>query len=470
MPTSKENVAAHFAGSFYPASKSELQEMISALGAKAKKPCPDPGPLRALVMPHAGYIYSGATAAQGAATLTGKTYQTVLVMAPDHRVGLGQVAVSSAASFSTPLGEIPLAPLAAKLTGEQPDLFAPNSYSDEAEHAVEVTLPFLQTFLGHFNLVPMVIGAQSVAEIAQAIGPELNDQTLLVASSDLSHFLSDDEARAKDKETLDAIMAMDQGQLLVNDNKACGLIPIRVIMTLAEQNNWRPMLLDYSTSAESSGDRERVVGYAAIAFYDKETKAHEFSRAEQDDLLQLARETIRHGLRGAETEEDEGDDDFPAGHLYQPRGVFVTLHKDKELRGCIGSIMPVESLVDSIRHNASSAAFHDPRFKPVTAEELTEIDIEISVLSPPCPLPFTNHDELLTLLKPHHGVVLQLGHCQATFLPQVWQQLPQPQQFLEQLSVKAGLQKDDWRQANIEISIYTVESFGEEEREKKGEN
>ena len=181
---------------------------------------------------------------------------------------------------------------------------------------------------------------------------------------------------------------------------------------------------------------------------------------EQRSLLKLARDTISHKLGAVDTKEVEH---FPQTYLHEPRGVFVTLHKQGQLRGCIGSIMPVESTLDSIRHNAINAALHDSRFPPVSSDELSEIDIEISILTTPEPLPYTSHQELLELLAVRPGVILRQGNHQATFLPQVWQQLQDPQLFLEHLCLKAGLSKESWQEPTIEISTYTVESFAEKE-------
>ena len=184
----------------------------------------------------------------------------------------------------------------------------------------------------------------------------------------------------------------------------------------------------------------------------------EISKEEQEELLALARNTLIHSL-GMSSEKIVPRFDSPI--IHQPHGVFVTLHRHGQLRGCIGSIMPVESIVDGVRHNAINAAFHDSRFPRLTPEELADTEIEISILSNPHPLPFGSHEELLGLLKPDMGVILRQGAHQATFLPQVWQQLPDQQSFLEHLSLKAGLSKDGWQDPNIEISTYHVLSFHE---------
>lgn len=448
---------AHYAGSFYPADPQELTQLIDRLKNDAKLPAVPVTPLRAVIIPHAGYIYSGLTAAHSALALEGKSFDPVIIMAPDHRVGLHQAAITDSSTFSLPSGTIAINPLARQLCEDFPDLFAPNTVSDHQEHAVEVTLPFLQNCLPPFSMVPMVIGQQDPRAIAAALTPHINPHTLLVASSDLSHFLPYDEAVSKDKETLAAILDLNQMALRENDNKACGLIPIRVILTMAQQQDWQPVLLHYSNSGDTAGDRQRVVGYAAIAFYEK--AGENISLDEQQQLLSLARNTITHALGAAK---EKIVPHFTNPLLHQPHGVFVTLHAHGQLRGCIGSIMPEESIVDGVRHNAINAAFHDPRFPAVSVAELADIAIEISILSPPQPLAFTTHAELLTILTSDLGVILRLGNRQATFLPQVWEQLPEPEDFLTQLSLKAGLNQDGWRDPNITISTYKVIAFAEE--------
>ena len=261
-------IPAHYAGSFYPATAAEISATITQLKQEARLPTLPDSPLRAVVLPHAGYIYSGLTAAHVALALEGHHFDPVIAMGPDHRVGLARAAISSGSAFSLPGGDIPIHPLASQLRREYPELYESNPSSDNQEHSVEVILPFLHHSLPPFSFVPMVIGQQDPIRIAASLTPHLTPQTLLAASSDLSHFLPYEEAVAKDKKTLAAILKLDQTDLLANDNKACGLLPIRVIMTLAEENNWQPVLLDYRNSGDTAGDRQRVVGYAGLAFYE----------------------------------------------------------------------------------------------------------------------------------------------------------------------------------------------------------
>lgn len=187
------------------------------------------------------------------------------------------------------------------------------------------------------------------------------------------------------------------------------------------------------------------------------------TRLSDDDkkaLLALARSVIA-AEAGAEAQ--TATPRKVSADLTQPRGCFVSLHKKKALRGCIGIIEPVAPLMDGIRDNAINAAFRDPRFPPLDARELAEIDIEISVLTTPAPLAFSSPRDLLRQLKPGvHGVILTKGGRRSTFLPQVWKQLPEKERFLEHLCMKAGMKRDCWKDPGVEVQVYEVECFSEE--------
>ena len=257
-----------WAGSFYPDNPVHLRSLIGDLHKEAEGDKVNLGKarLRALILPHAGYIYSGLTAAHGTILLSGQPVKTVILLGPAHHVGVAGSAVSRAATYRTPLGDIPLAPLGAKLQEEHGDLFQENIASEQAEHSLEVILPFLQESLGKFSLVPLVVGQTDTKRTALALAPIVTDDVLVVISSDLSHFLDYDSAVLKDRQTINAILDMDMTALLGNDNKACGMVGIQILLHLARLKKWQPHLLHYSNSADTTGDRDRVVGYGAIAF------------------------------------------------------------------------------------------------------------------------------------------------------------------------------------------------------------
>jgi hypothetical protein len=243
-------------------------------------------------------------------------------------------------------------------------------------------------------------------------------------------------------------------------------------MHLAKKKGWKPQPLDYRNSGDTAGDKSRVVGYCAVAFtstqakpapdkhtVNPQTKA-QFNTAERAFLLGLARRSLKESTAGSGLPEIVAKDVPPA--CCAERGCFVTLSKAGELRGCIGNILPAGPLYQSVLENACNAALRDPRFAPVTAEEAGQLRIEISVLTQPEPLAFASPDDLLDKLQPHRdGVVLKIGQRSATFLPQVWEKLPDKTQFLSHLSAKAGCAPDAWRGKNVSVSIYHVESFEE---------
>jgi AmmeMemoRadiSam system protein B len=259
-----------WAGKFYPESPAELMETINRLSVEAEKTVvvqPDDRKLKAIVIPHAGYVYSGWTAAHACAVLKGKQFKRVILMGPDHRIGFSNAAISPVDAYQTPLGLVPLHKDAAKLrTGST--LFQAVPASDQMEHSLEVVLPFLQYSLKNFSLIPMVMGNRGDFQaVNNHIADLLDNETLIVVSSDLSHFLPYNQAKIRDKETINMILNLEDEKLLVRENAACGVIPLCSVIRFADRFNWRPELIHYSNSGDTAGTKDRVVGYAAIAFY-----------------------------------------------------------------------------------------------------------------------------------------------------------------------------------------------------------
>ena len=461
------------AGRFYPADGDELARTIDRLtqSAAAKKPTiPYRGKLKALILPHAGYIYSGFTAAHAAGVLKGGHYQRVVLIGPDHYVGFNGAAVSDVDAYQTPLGVVKLDPVCRTLRRAS-TLFASRPLSDQKEHSLEVVLPFLQRYLDPFMLVPVVVGKVDIDLIAAKLAPLLKGQTLLVVSSDLSHFLPYTAAVARDLETIHLIETLNGRQLMGRDNCACGKAPILIAMKLAQQYQWRPTLLSYTNSGDTAGDKRRVVGYAAIAFWEG---PHQMSRSKETIepftpeqgrvLIQLARQTLQQRLRDPITDSDRAklEEALKDPAFQHHHGTFVTLKKRGQLRGCIGSLTAAESIKEDVRHNAQNAAFRDPRFGPLTRSELDQVEIEVSILTPPVPLSYTDGQDLLTKLRPGiDGVIIRRGAASATFLPQVWEQLPDKTDFLAHLCQKAGLSSNAWQSGKLEVKTYQVQYFEE---------
>ena len=257
-----------YAGSFYPETRSELTSIIEQLTGRVKQAhinAPPNTSLKALIMPHAGYMYSGLTSAHISLVLKENQFKKVIVMAPDHRMGFTGGAISDVTAYETPLGLIPLNKDAATLRGNK-YLFQAIPASDRLEHSVEVVLPFLQYFLKNFELIPIVLGRGNDLSdrVSAALDPLMNQNTLLVASSDLSHYLSYPEAVDRDRETIKMICDLNAGKLLTRENAACGRIPILVVINMARRHGWQPMLLHYSNSGDTAGDRSRAVSYTHL--------------------------------------------------------------------------------------------------------------------------------------------------------------------------------------------------------------
>ena len=258
-----------YAGSFYPSTRIKLENTIERLTKSAKEThlqVPAQKSLKALILPHAGYIYSGLTAAHAALVLTEKQFLKVILMGPDHKIGFKNCAVSNFDAYQTPLDLIKLNQDGLKSLFQQ-NIFQSFPESDRLEHSIEVILPFLQYYLKEFELVPIVMGPGNINRITSAIEKLIDQDTLLVASSDLSHYMEYSKAVVKDKETIKLILNFDSDKLMMCDKCACGKIPILIVIKMARRHSWQPVFLHYSNSGDTAGNHSMVVGYTAIAFY-----------------------------------------------------------------------------------------------------------------------------------------------------------------------------------------------------------
>jgi AmmeMemoRadiSam system protein B/AmmeMemoRadiSam system protein A len=460
------------AGSWYPADSAKLKKEIdhfTRLAQKAQIQILSTKHLKALILPHAGIACSGQTAAHASFVLIGKRSPKVILMGPDHYVRFRDGAISDVNAYETPLGSVKLHPDAHKLRS-QSDLFQAVPASDRNEHSLEMVLLFLQSYMENFRLIPIVVCQTNIQRIAQALDKIIDSDSLLVVSSDLSHYLPYAEAIEKDRETIQWILNLEASKLLKTRDRACGAIPISILIQVAQQHNWQPVLLHYSNSGDTCGNRAGVVGYAAIAFFGdqpmqkKNESSQQLSEKQGQVLVKLARQTIMEKL-GCEVPETEAEsvESALADECYQSHcGTFVTLKIDGQLRGCIGNLTATEPLSEGVRQNAINAAFHDPRFSPLTEKELDQIDIEVSILTEPQSLGYSDSTDLLSKLRVNvDGLIVRKGYSSATFLPQVWEQLPNPEDFLAHLCMKAGLPSDAWRDTKLEVLTYQVQYFEE---------
>jgi AmmeMemoRadiSam system protein B/AmmeMemoRadiSam system protein A len=485
-PAERQVREAAVAGIFYPGRKEDLAKAVDQYLSDVK-PVPI-GNLRGLICPHAGYEFSGPVAAIAYKQLAGRDVDTVIVMAPSHYADFEGASIPDAGAYQTPLGAVALSPRTEKLVKTPPFVRNPPCqvarpgwwrqapkelppFGEDTphtwEHSLEVQLPFLQRTLKEFTIVPIVFGRADPEKAADALAPFLDEKTILVASSDLSHFYPYDAALQLDASCIRAICDLDVEWM--EGEEACGKLPILTLMHLAKKNKWQAKLLDYRNSGDTSGDKSRVVGYAAIAFFQPEkgkppaeAPTSQLTPEEGEVLLELAAKTVQQVVQhGTQPSVDLAD--LPES-LREPRACFVTLNKEGQLRGCIGSIFPREPLGRAVVGRARSAATEDSRFPRVKPEELEQLEIEVSVLTVPGRLEFESPDDLLRKLRPEvDGVVLRLGRRQATYLPQVWEKIPDAETFLTHLSEKAGLWPDAWKSPNAMILVYQVQAFQQSE-------
>jgi AmmeMemoRadiSam system protein B/AmmeMemoRadiSam system protein A len=417
---------------FYPRDARELEREVAGLIDGVEGLTPRFGHPKALIVPHAGYIYSGPVAARAYDELAAArgVVKRVVLLGPVHRVPVRGLALPGVEAFETPLGRIPVDAAAARaLAPCRQVVVSPAAHA--MEHSLEVQLPFLQKMLGEFSLLPLAVGDAKPQEVAEVIerlwgGPE----TLFVLSTDLSHYHDYERARALDRATLARIASFDTD---INHEEACGATPLNGFLAAARLHGLSIRLLGACNSGDTAGGKDRVVGYSAFALYEGARVSLENAG---EALLDIARGAISHHL-GVVGEAPLTD---AAPWLTRPGASFVTLMLEDRLRGCIGSLAATRRLGEDVAENALAAALRDPRFAPLAADEWRRCQLEVSVLSPAKPLHFGDEAEMLAQLRVgEDGVILEHQGRRATFLPQVWEGLPDKRQFLGELMRKAGI-------------------------------
>ena len=432
--------AAAVAGYFYPGGAGELDNTVRGL-LGAVPPTDDPAP-KAMIAPHAGYVYSGPVAASAYARLkpARERITRVVLIGPAHRIALRGLAVPSAEAFATPLGTVPVDLEAVAKLRRLPQVTVTDE-AHEGEHCLEVHLPFLQDVLAAFSIVPIVAGMASAEEVAEALevvwgGPE----TLIVVSSDLSHYLDYQSARRIDAATTQAIERLRPGD--IGRDQACGRVPITGLLAVAQRRRLACRTVDVRNSGDTAGTKDRVVGYGSYLFFEPGPSEH-FRERHGETLLEVAKASIDHGLRHGRAIPLPSRK-FPP-ELRDDGASFVTLKKGGELRGCVGSPQAWRPLIDDVAENAFRAAFADSRFPPLTAAEWPHVDYSIAVLTAPVPIPCAGEAELVRAIRPHvDGVILADGDRRGLFLPAVWEALPDPAEFVRHLKLKAGLHPEYW--------------------------
>ena len=460
------------AGTWYPENPKDLRKQVNAF-LKQVPPKPKQDRLVALIVPHAGYRYSGQVAAHAYKLLQARKFETVVIVAPSHRAPFSGVSVYDIGGYSTPLGTVPLdleliQTIKSKDSGIR---YIQNAH--RSEHSLEIQLPFIQMLLPEAKLVPLVMGDQQLKtsmSLAQTLSDSIQGRSvLLVASTDLSHFHSYDEAKKLDRRIMDRVAVMDAegiyADLAFGLGEACGGGPMMAALLAAKQLGAdQSDVLFAANSGDVTGDRSRVVGYMAAALWASADKKIDSSannvmtsdriglnKEEREILHGIAKQSVEAVLYGRKAPVMK---DMPP-RLNQTRGVFVTFKKGDHLRGCIGCISGNEPLAQTVSKMAVSAAFRDPRFPPVRKEELPQLSIEISVLSPLRKI--ASPDEIRVGM---HGLYMKHGNRAGLLLPQVadrygWDSMT----FLEQTCRKAGLPKSSWKDPKTEIFVFSAEIF-----------
>ncbi|HEY0835473.1 MAG TPA: AmmeMemoRadiSam system protein B, partial [Azospirillum sp.] len=441
------------AGAFYPADPAVLGRMVDDCIYQARI---EPVAAKAIVAPHAGYVYSGAIAgtAYAAVRHLADRVRRVILLGPAHRHPFRGLAAPSADGMVTPLGAVPVDREAVDAILGLPDVQILDAAFD-GEHSLEVHLPFLQRTFHDFTVVPLVVGTcapQAVETVLERLwgGPE----TLIVVSSDLSHFHDYDTARGLDLAASQAIETAAPEKL--NGDYACGYKPVSGLLLRALKLDLRATTRDLRNSGDTAGDRNRVVGYGAYTFEDAEHAR--LSDAHRKQLLDCAHQSLRHAVERGRPP-SVAVETFPMP-LRALRKTFVTLEIDGALRGCIGTLQPINPLITDVVENTYKSAMQDPRFGPMTAAEVERVDITVSILSHSRPIAFTDEADLLARLRPDvDGLVIRDQGRGALFLPKVWDALPDPRAFLRNLKAKAGLAPDH-ESGTLQAFRFTAETFG----------
>ena len=485
------------AGAFYPGGASELGRVVDEFLKNADTPeTRVQGEVIGLISPHAGYTYSGQVAAYAYSALKGAQYDVVIVIGPSHRAPVEAAAVYTSGSFSTPLGTVEIDEGVAKALVETGDDFADDPGAHAAEHSLEVQLPFLQRVLHDFKIVPVVtrdLPPDRCEELGRALaGCVKGKKALFVASSDLSHYPAYADANRVDRETVESWKTMDLEAIYAKEEAAmlrparnmactmCGSAAIMITMAASKALGADAVaVLRYANSGDVSGDKSGVVGYAAAAVY-KSSKAGAgatssreeavrtppadrsdgaLGRAERKKLLSVARVSIDAVLRRKPAPDPKLTEPSLTGH----QGAFVTLHKDGQLRGCIGRFTADEPLYRVVSQMAVAAATQDFRFSPVTLPELDKIEIEISVLSP-----LRKMGDVSELELGKHGIYVMKGARGGCYLPQVADETGwSKEEFLGHCCLeKAGLEADAWKK-DADVYLFTAEVFSEGELQGK---
>lgn len=449
----------HAAGTFYPKDPNTLYSTIKTL-LDEQPPLTIPG-VRTILVPHAGLNYSGKTAADSFREVQ-KDFDRVFVIASNHngKVDFEGLSIPRVTHYEIPGAQIPLSSVVLELFKHPLFKSIPEAHT---MHMIEVELPFLYHLKGHpdapqFTLIPIIAGRMSVNQIhdfAGLLAKYDNGKTLFVFSVDLSHYYTFDDAKKLDHYTIEALKERDTEKLAKATTDAN-----QVLMVLSEfarlRNLW-PTFVSETNSGEVTNTKERVVGYASMLFHPKPT----FTESEKSSLLAFTVASVQHAIHKAKvaTPSPQLLSDLPL--LRSKRAAFVTLNQNNKLRGCMGYTFPTTTLGQAIAESAFNASLKDARFNPVTTNEFDALTISLSILDYPQRVVTRSATDLVKQLIPHvDGVIIKYQNRQSLFLPQVWNTIPNPTEFLSQLCLKQGSPTLCWQEAEAKIYRFETVTIG----------
>ena len=418
-----------YAGTFYPENKSELFNLIESFEEKEPKYY-----TKAVIVPHAGFIYSGKLTARGINHLDKKT-KNVFIIAPVHFEKIYGSITCNYSAFNTPLGKLKINDEITRYLIKNFE-YPVNNYIFDHEHSIEVILPFIKKRLPEAKIIPILYGCENYKNIVKIIEEFYdNEDTAFVISSDLSHFYPEKEALKIDLYT--AKMIEENNIRNFESEQACGAVGICALTEFAKEKNFSLIRAGLYNSSDTTKETSRVVGYGCWFLYEG-NKNEYIKKYYSDFIIKTCKNSIISGLQLGQFIPQNYDCVFE-----QAGASFVTLYKNGKLRGCIGSVSAYQSLIKDLYKNAHGAAFSDPRFPALTLHEFEQIEIEVSILSKPERINFEYESDLLAQLKPFKdGLIIRDGLKKSVFLPEVWEQIPDKALFLKELKIKAGLDEN----------------------------
>ncbi len=437
------------AGVFYPAEKEEILNMFAKFDNQKTANYSS----RILIVPHAGYIFSGELAFNCYKFLD-KSVKNIFIISPAHYERIYGCVIPDYDEFQTPFGNIEINQDLKTEFLEFCDCSI-NNLAFEKEHSIEVQLPFIKYFLPEAKIIPVLYGCENFKNLTESIKKFYADkENAFIISSDLSHFYPEKEAVKIDNYTARMIESGDIRNF--EAEQACGAVGICGAVNFAVQNDYTFIRTELTTSAHTTGDTSRVVGYGGWFLYEGDKNQY-IKENYSNYLIKIARESIQSGLHiGSYPPEN-----IPCV-LEETGACFVTILINSRLRGCIGSVIAHRPLIQDLSKNAHSAAFSDPRFAPLTLDEYQNIKINISLLSAPKRVEFSTEQELLEKLTPYKdGLIIRDADYQSVFLPVVWEQLPDKKEFLKELKLKAGM-PENYTSETFEAFTFTTVYIEEE--------